>query len=361
MNTKRYNRKATSVTISVFYENYQLNKYNMDPPYQRDYNVWEVEQKSFLIDSIFKNFPIPPIFLEQKIDTDTGKTRYDVIDGKQRLSTIAAFIDGKINLPNTFGNDEYGYSKLNGKNFTEIKELANSDEKVANFVVDFWSYTISIEYIERPDVKIVDNIFDRLNREGTRLNPAELRKAKYYDSHLYSAISELREDKYFKELLKKLNKNRLQDVSFITEVVLLVYKNKIIDGVENVIDETFDEIVDEIDEQTKKYIIDEVRVLEEIVKTFNLDFEKYYINGVSHLYAIFYMAYYLYKNKLTDDICIEDKLVSFYTDLRGNKNNEYVKSYHSSMQSASKYKYSRKKRIKALLDYFNFSCNYDEL
>lgn len=164
MNTKRYNRKATSVTISVFYENYQLNKYNMDPPYQRDYNVWEVEQKSFLIDSIFKNFPIPPIFLEQKIDTDTGKTRYDVIDGKQRLSTIAAFIDGKINLPNTFGNDEYGYSKLNGKNFTEIKELANSDEKVANFVADFWSYTISIEYIERPDVKIVDNIFDRLNR-----------------------------------------------------------------------------------------------------------------------------------------------------------------------------------------------------
>ena len=85
MQNNRYYRKSTSITISNFYEQYQLKKYNMDPPYQRDMNVWDIEQKSFLIDTIFKNFPIPPIFLEQKINADTGITNYDVIDGKQRL------------------------------------------------------------------------------------------------------------------------------------------------------------------------------------------------------------------------------------------------------------------------------------
>ena len=68
MSSKRYNRKSTSITISVFYENYQLDKYNMNPEYQRDDNVWEMSQKAFLIDTILKNFPMPPIFLEQKID-----------------------------------------------------------------------------------------------------------------------------------------------------------------------------------------------------------------------------------------------------------------------------------------------------
>ena len=87
MASNRYYRKSTSITVSNFYEQYQLGKYRFDPPYQRDMNVWDIEQKSFLLDTIFKNFPIPPIFLEQKIDSDTGITNYDVIDGKQRLSS----------------------------------------------------------------------------------------------------------------------------------------------------------------------------------------------------------------------------------------------------------------------------------
>ena len=62
MASNRYYRKSTSITVSNFYEQYQLGKYRFDPPYQRDMNVWDIEQKSFLLDTIFKNFPIPPIF-----------------------------------------------------------------------------------------------------------------------------------------------------------------------------------------------------------------------------------------------------------------------------------------------------------
>lgn len=61
--------------------------------------------------------------MEQKINSDTGITNYDVIDGKQRLSTIIGFINNEIPLPEEFGNDVYGNSKLNGLLFDEIKKL----------------------------------------------------------------------------------------------------------------------------------------------------------------------------------------------------------------------------------------------
>lgn len=357
MNSKRYNRNSTSITISVFYENYQLKKYNFNPEYQRDDNVWNDSQKSFLIDTIFKNFPMPPIFLDQKIETSTGKTSYDVIDGKQRLTTIISFIEGKVSLPDTFGNDIYGYDVLNGKDFAQIKSISQNDSTAAEFIADFWSYKISIEYIERPDTKVVDNIFDRLNREGSVLNAAELRKAKYYDSLLYSTIVSFRDDKCFKSILSKLNKNRLQDLSFITEIALLLLKGKIIDGVEKSIDETFDELVDDFKEEDAIDLSDKMRKIEDLVQECRIDFDKYSINGVSHLYAVFYLAYYMYSNNITVNDEIIYALNEFYTDLRGERANEHTQSYHKSMQSASKYKSSRKKRVKALLEFLNFDVD----
>ena len=353
MQTKRYTRKNTSITISVFYENYQLNKYNMDPPYQRDMNIWSDKQKSFLIDTLFKNFPIPPIFLEQKIDSSTGKTNYDVIDGKQRLTTIAAFIEGTIKLPRTFGNDDYGLDILNNKTFNEIIDLSKSNPNVEVFISDFWAYTMSVEYIEKPDNKVVDNIFDRLNREGSRLNAAELRKSKYYDTNLYNLIFSFRQDILLKEILNKLDRTRLQDISFITEICILILENSIIDGVEKSIDEFFENNVDIISAEKSDSVAEKFRLINSTVSEFNLDYDKYSINGVSHLYAIFYLAYYMVHNQIdvTQELC--DKLLGFYIDLRGDQTNENVKLYHASMQSASKYKYSRKKRVKALLSYLD--------
>ena len=88
-------RESNKITLANFYEAHKLGKYNYSPPYQRR-SIWTDEKKSFLIDSILKNYPMPPIFLHQKIDDVTGNTVYDVIDGKQRLMAILDFIDGKI-------------------------------------------------------------------------------------------------------------------------------------------------------------------------------------------------------------------------------------------------------------------------
>ena len=64
----RLERSSNSINIASFWENYELKKYNFDPDYQRRGDVWNDNKKSFLIDTIFKNFPMPPIFLHQHID-----------------------------------------------------------------------------------------------------------------------------------------------------------------------------------------------------------------------------------------------------------------------------------------------------
>ena len=316
-----YKRAITSRTISVFIEEDLLKKYNFNPPYQREENVWDNELKSFLIDSIMKNFPIPPIFLEQKIDQETGKTRYDVVDGKQRLTTIKDFVNDLVKLPETFGNDKFGYKKMNGKKFSEIKNMAQNDELAKKYIKTFWSYMITVEFIDiniSGQTQIINNIFDRLNRGGERLNANELRRAKYYDSIIYQFIEQLREEDYFQDTLKTLNKNRLEDIGFITEIYILVATGEII-GIEesSKLDEVFENLIESVSIEQHNKNKNDIYGIIKVLKNLNLDLEKYKIQGVTHQYALWYLAIKIFKNNNYNEYYeISKKLNEFYSILR---------------------------------------------
>lgn len=64
------------------------DKLNRRPSYQRNL-VWKPEQKSFLINTIMKNCPMP-IFLLYMNDLDE---EYECIDGQNRLTTIKDYIE----------------------------------------------------------------------------------------------------------------------------------------------------------------------------------------------------------------------------------------------------------------------------
>ncbi|HEX2945697.1 MAG TPA: DUF262 domain-containing protein [Clostridia bacterium] len=125
---KFFDRNSTSLTISEFYDNYKTKKYNFDVGYQRKSNVWAEDKQSFLIDSILKNYPMPAIFLRPKVDNNTGRTVYDVVDGKQRLQSIVSFIENRIPLTSYFSEDILFINKneiedqISGLFFEQIKE-----------------------------------------------------------------------------------------------------------------------------------------------------------------------------------------------------------------------------------------------
>lgn len=56
--------------------------------------VWNNEKQILLIESIFRNFYIPPVLFRVE-ETDDGPLRI-CMDGKQRLTSIQRFLDGQV-------------------------------------------------------------------------------------------------------------------------------------------------------------------------------------------------------------------------------------------------------------------------
>ena len=74
-----------SMSVGELISMYKEKDLEIHPEFQRFYR-WTDLQKSRLIESFLLNFPVPPIFVYQRIDGV-----WDVVDGLQRLSTVLHF------------------------------------------------------------------------------------------------------------------------------------------------------------------------------------------------------------------------------------------------------------------------------
>lgn len=104
---------------------------NMNPDYQRDY-VWELSDKQLLIDSIFNNIDIGKftfVHLDYKKWDETG-CGYEILDGKQRLSTIIEFYENRFPYKGVYYNDLSGRDKRIFKNHSIVQgEVSETERK----------------------------------------------------------------------------------------------------------------------------------------------------------------------------------------------------------------------------------------
>jgi hypothetical protein len=89
-------RRPTTQDITWFLDLDRNKQLVLDPPYQQR-SVWTRKDKQFFLDTIFRDFPSPEIFLHKSISHD-GHVVYHVVDGKQRLQTILDFAHGEIRM-----------------------------------------------------------------------------------------------------------------------------------------------------------------------------------------------------------------------------------------------------------------------
>ncbi|WP_419873096.1 DUF262 domain-containing protein [Candidatus Pristimantibacillus sp. PTI5] len=336
-------RQSTKITISEFYENHLLKKYNYDPRYQRRDKVWGDERQSFLIDTIFKNYPIPPIFLHQRVDTKTGKTKYDVIDGKQRLTAIIEFIENVIPLPEDFSEGNADKEILNGKYFKDI-----DGDEYTEFREQFWTYVIPVEYLDKVTGDMVDNIFDRLNRNGVPLNPQELRNAKFHDSRLLAIVDELLQMDFWVQRTKGLEVERMEDKEFISELLLTMLENNLFDSNQEVMDNLY---VKWTREQISDDQIELFKEITRFMEQLELDYNKYKINGVSHMYGLWCFAHHCVLLGV-DVEEIKETVHNMYKGLRMKQSEDlFIQQYKKSMESRTKSKSQRINRLNALLGY----------
>ena len=85
-------------TIDRLMELLENQRIDIDPDYQREV-VWPQNRMSGLIDSLFENCYIPPVvFNKEEVIEEAGEASWTMtcVDGKQRLSSIRAFVNGEI-------------------------------------------------------------------------------------------------------------------------------------------------------------------------------------------------------------------------------------------------------------------------
>src|ERR1700730_15622328 len=77
-------------SISWFQDQYKAGRLELRPPFQRK-PVWGDKQRSFLVESILMEIPIPEVYV-QVTQADDGTEQYGVVDGQQRLRTVLQFV-----------------------------------------------------------------------------------------------------------------------------------------------------------------------------------------------------------------------------------------------------------------------------
>lgn len=348
---KRFKRHETAFTIATLWEFKSLGKINLDPKYQRSSEVWSEEKQSFLIDSLVKNFPIPPIFLHEFIDQNSGKTKYDVIDGKQRLTSIFKFIEGILALPEDCSDDGYCDEALNGTNFQDWDKDEYSDVKR-----EFWQYQINIVFIDSDEEETINDVFDRLNRNGEPLTAQEFRKAMYSQYDLYKLLTDLSLISPFDKILIRLDKNRYEDIEYCSELFFSIAEGKVIDSNKSQLDELYkkyfhDEMLD-VAKQTE--LGDEFKQTANVLAQLLNEMQLYYKTSVSHIYAMWMFAYYI-QHEDKDVSLYTRSFNEFYNKVKKKEDDPYVQEYIQSMQQSTKSFRSRNKRYEALMGYMKKS------
>jgi len=182
----------------------------LNPDFQRN-EVWNEKQKSRLIESILIKIPIPSFYIDAR-----DESRWIVIDGLQRLSSIIRFVKGEYSL-----RDLEFLKELEGKYYKDIDR---------NYQRRIEDYKLTI-YLIRPNTpeEIALNIFTRINTLGSPLSPQELRHA-LYNGKSTNLLKDIVNSEVFKKVVSptKAMTKRMADRELVLRLLafkLNDYKN----------------------------------------------------------------------------------------------------------------------------------------
>ncbi|MGA8614661.1 MAG: DUF262 domain-containing protein [Xanthobacteraceae bacterium] len=192
----------------------------MHPDYQRMGDIWTLDKKQLLIDSIINNFDIPKIYFHDLRDWDRkAKHEFSIIDGRQRLEAIWGFIDGEFTLSEDFEHLTDKRIKAAGLTY---KELSSKYPRIKQL---FDATSLSVFIVQTDDTDLIEEMFSRLN-EAVPLNAAEKRNA--LGGPLPKIVRELTNTSFFKKNLKISNK-RYQHRDLAAKMLYLTYSKKVLD------------------------------------------------------------------------------------------------------------------------------------
>lgn len=160
-------------SITEIYQKIKSEDLILDPDYQRN-EVWHISKQISFIESLFMEIMIPPIYVVEVPSGDVlERKKYEVVDGKQRLSTINRFVKNELKLDRKYL--EYYGDLYHGKSFNDLYEhYSEKVNQVLSSILDIYVITSNSPAETKYD------IFARLNKGAEPLKVNEIRKAIYH-------------------------------------------------------------------------------------------------------------------------------------------------------------------------------------
>lgn len=201
--------KTLHSTIAVldFCNGLKAGEFQVNRDYQRSDKVWPANAKSFLIETILLEYPVPKLSLHQNLDVKSRKTVKQIVDGQQRSMAIQEFYQNRFRLGKTLSTERF-----RNKTFDDLDEQDQST---------FLNYGLNFDVFVGATVDEVREVFRRMNSFTIPLNPEETRHATFQGQFKWfiNALSK-QYDTAFSELGVFTNKQltRMSDAKLLTEI-----------------------------------------------------------------------------------------------------------------------------------------------
>lgn len=153
---------ATDPDVQTLYTRIKEGDIDLQPDFQRG-EVWSKAKKQRLIDSILRDWHVPPIHVIEQPKT----RKQEVLDGQQRLTAIRDFVAGDLPIDGMIQPIDERVFALNGKRFFDLDE--DTRRKFNRFPIRVF---ILVDF--KPSEP--GELFYRLN-QPTNLTSAEQRNA----------------------------------------------------------------------------------------------------------------------------------------------------------------------------------------
>lgn len=198
------NIKMDKITIDSIIKRIKNDELEMDSSFQRKKGLWNLKQKSQLIESIFLKIPLPAFYFDA-----TNDDRWQIIDGLQRIWTIKQYvIDQAFTLK--------GLEFL--KDFEDLKfsQLPRSMQRRIE-------ETNLNAYLVNPStpLNVKFNIFKRINTGGLVLESQEIRNALYQGQATEFLIEMANIDEFKEATDYSIRSDRMQDREFCLRYVTI--------------------------------------------------------------------------------------------------------------------------------------------
>ncbi|MEA5564142.1 DUF262 domain-containing protein [Anabaena sp. UHCC 0399] len=175
---------------------------DLAPDFQRQANIWTLEAKSKLIESILIRIPLPAFYIDA-----TNEDEWVVVDGLQRLSALKQFVIDKSDKRLKLVGLEY------------LKELKDKtyDELERRYQRRILETQVTVYLIEKgTPLEVKYNIFKRINTGGVPLSNQELRHA-LNPGQAIKLVAKLSSFSEFKRVvdLSESKRKRMDDREFV--------------------------------------------------------------------------------------------------------------------------------------------------